>query len=58
MLFGNLLIRPALRTIEFEDEVAAGTAELVNPVLVTVERKEAAVDVEAHRCGRIHHHIR
>src|SRR3569833_2927834 len=48
MLFGDLVIRPALRTIEFQHEVAARTAQLIHPVLVAVEREEAAIDIEAY----------
>ena len=47
VLFGDLAIRPALRTIEFQHEVATRTAQLIHPVLVAVEREQASIDIEA-----------
>ncbi len=57
VLFLDLGIRPALRPIELQHQVAGRAAELVDPVLVAVERKQAAVGLQPDRGSGIQHHI-
>ncbi len=48
MLLQNLLVGPAVRPIELGNDVAAvRQADLIDPVLVTVQRQETPADLEA-----------
>jgi hypothetical protein len=57
VLLGNLFVGPALRPVEFQHQVAARAAQLINPVLITVQGKEPAIDIEANGGGRIQHDV-
>jgi len=58
MLLEDLLIAPALRAIELENEQLLAHAELVDAILVAVEREQPAVADESHRFRRIQHRLR
>lgn len=55
VLFENLCVGPAARTIKLEN---AGVAQLIYPVLVAVQRKEAPFALESQPGGGVQHRIR
>jgi hypothetical protein len=57
VLFTNLLVRPALRPIEFQHQAAARAAQLVDAIFVAVQGKKPAIHIEANRGGRIEHNV-
>ncbi len=57
MLFGDLRVAPARRTIEFEDQRAFAAPHLIHPVLITVEREKPAISLESERGSRVEHHV-
>src|SRR6185437_11646992 len=58
VLLGDLLVAPAARPVELEDEQAGRRLELVHPILVAVEREQPPDPLEAHGLGRIEHGLR
>jgi hypothetical protein len=58
MLLADLLIAPAPRTVELEDQQTLVRAELIHAVFVAVEREQPPVTLEANRGSGIQNHIR
>ena len=58
MLFQNLRIRPAIRPIKFGDNrLLIFDADLINAILVTVQRKQAAIAAITQTVNRIKNQI-
>ena len=58
MLLDDLGVTPARRPVKFENQRSFSPAELIDPILITIERKQNPVALESHRSRSIEHQIR
>src|SRR5579872_513998 len=57
VLLEDLCVAPARRPVELEHQDAALAVQLVDAVLVAIEREQPSVGVESDRRGRVQHHL-
>src|SRR5215475_361535 len=58
MLLDDLRIAPARRAVELQDQLLLAGSELIDAILVTVQREQPPIGVESERRGALQHDLR